>query len=84
MRRTNIIYKWTIAHNELDYFTIQPTTQNEVSKILQNMRSDSSTVHDNIPIKFLKFAANDIFFTFSKYNIEAIICIYKDKEDDDI
>ena len=48
------------------------------------MRSDSSTVHDKIPIKFLKFAADDIFFTFSKYNIEAIICIYKDKEDDDI
>ena len=48
------------AHNALDSFTIQPTTHNEVSKILQNMRSDSSTGHGNIPIKFLKFVADDI------------------------
>ena len=44
------------AHNELDSFTIQPTTHNEVSKILQNMRSG----HDSIPLKFLKFVADDI------------------------
>ena len=48
------------THNELHSFTIQPTTHNEVSKILQNMRSDSSTGHDSIPIKFLKFVAEDI------------------------
>ena len=44
----------------LDSFTIQPTTHNEVSKILQNMRSDSTTGQDSIPIKFLKFVAGDI------------------------
>ena len=44
------------AHNELDSFTIQPTTHTEVSKILQNMRSG----HDSIPLKFLKFVADDI------------------------
>ena len=48
------------AHNVLDSFTIQPTTHNEFSKILQNMRSDSSTDHDCIPIKILKFVADDI------------------------
>ena len=48
------------AHNELDSFTIQPTTHCEVSKILQNMRSDSSTDHDSIPIKFLNYVADDI------------------------
>ena len=47
------------AHNVLDSFTVQPTTHNEVSKILQNMRSDSSTGHDSIPIQFLKFVADD-------------------------
>ena len=31
-----------------------------ISKILQNMRSDSFTGHDSIPIKFLKFVADDI------------------------
>ena len=49
------------VHNELDSFTTQPTTHNEVSKILQNVRSDSATGHDNIPIKFLKFVAQDVF-----------------------
>ena len=49
------------VQNELDSFTIQPTKHNEVSKILQNMRSDSATGHDSIPIKFLKFVANDVF-----------------------
>ena len=48
------------AHNALDSFTIQPTTHNEISKILQNIRSDSSTGHNSIPIKFLKFVADDI------------------------
>ena len=48
------------AQNELDSFTIQPTTHNEVSKILQNMRSDSSTGHDSIPIKVLNYVADDI------------------------
>ena len=48
------------AHNELDSFTIQATTHNKVSKILQNMRSDSPTGHDSIPIKLLKFVAHDI------------------------
>ena len=33
---------------------------NEVSKILQNMGSDSSTSHDSSPIKFLKYVADDI------------------------
>ena len=50
-----------LAHNELDSFTIQPTTHNEVRKILQNMRNDSSAVHDSIPITFLKFVDDDIF-----------------------
>ena len=48
------------AHNELDSFTIQPTTHNKVSKILQYMRSYSSTGHNSIPIKFLKLEADDI------------------------
>ena len=48
------------AHNVLDSFTVQPNTHDEVSKILQNTRSDSSTGHDSIPIKFLKFVADDI------------------------
>ena len=48
------------AHNELDSFTIQPTTHNKVSKILQNMRSYSSTSHDSSPIKFLKYVVDDI------------------------
>ena len=48
------------AHNELDSFTNQPSTHNEVRKILQNMRNDSSTDHHSIPIKFPKFAADDI------------------------
>ena len=39
---------------------MQPTTHKNVSKILQNMRSDSSTGHNNIPKKFLKFVADDI------------------------
>ena len=50
-----------LVQNELDSFTIQPTKHNEVSKILQNMRSDSTTGHDSIPIKFLKFVADDVF-----------------------
>ena len=50
----------TSAHDVLDSFTIQPTTHKEVSKIRQNMRSGSSTGHDSIPIKFLKFVADDI------------------------
>ena len=49
------------AHNVLHSFTIQPTTHNKVSKILKNMRSDSSTGHDSIPIIFLRFVADDIF-----------------------
>ena len=48
------------AHNVLDSFTVQPNTHDEVSKILQNTRSDSSTGHDSFPIKFLKFVADDI------------------------
>ena len=48
------------AHNEPDSLTIQPATQNEVSKIVQNIRSASFTGHDSIPIKFLKFVADDI------------------------
>ena len=48
-------------HNELDSFTIQPTMHTEVSKISQKMRSDSATGHDSIPIKFLKFVADDVF-----------------------
>ena len=48
------------AHNKLDSFTIQPTTHNEVSQILQNMTGDSSTGHDSTPIKLLKFVADDI------------------------
>ena len=49
-----------LAHNVLHSFIILPTTHNEVSKILQNMRSDSSTGHGSIPIKYLKFVADDI------------------------
>ena len=49
------------VYNELDSCTIQATTHNKFSNILQNMRSDSSTGHDSIPIKFLKFVADDIF-----------------------
>ena len=30
-------------------------------KFLQKMRSDSATGHDSIPIKFLKFVADDVF-----------------------
>ena len=37
------------------------TTHTEVSEILQKMRSDSATGHDSIPIKFLKFVADDVF-----------------------
>ena len=48
------------AHNEPDSLTIQPATQNEVSKIVQNIRSASFTGHDSIPIKSLKFVADDI------------------------
>ena len=48
------------AYNELDSFTIQPTTRNEVNKILKNMRSKSSTGHDSIPMKFLKFVVGNI------------------------
>ena len=48
------------VHNKPDSFTIQPTPHNEVSKILENMGSDSPTGHDSIPIKFRKLVADDI------------------------
>ena len=48
------------THNELDFFTMQPTTHKNVSKILQNMRSDSSTGRNDVPKNFLKFVADGI------------------------
>ena len=56
------------AHNVLDSSTTQPTTHNEVSEILQNIRSDSSTGHDSVPIKFLKFLADDISLLLTNMN----------------
>ena len=44
------------------------------------MRSDSSTVHDNIPIKFLKFAADDIFLPLANITLKQLSAFIKIKK----
>ena len=41
-------------------FTINYNTYNEVQKIILNLRNDCSSGHDNVPVKFLQPAVDQI------------------------